>query len=185
MRTQAQKPHRTPFFHFPQNSVPYLHHLPPANMTSDYVIAVLFRLRWEAVDCIDDYMMGVYDITESYEDVSDEPELPSTSRCSEVSCQTPKSWLFLQQAQERKEAKPERAPPRNRPLEPGMTTPRIENRVPVDLLRPLDQNSLALVRAVQMRARRRSPGQHQMSGVCPARRTQACRRYSSGHLCSA
>ena len=37
-------------------------------MTSDYVDAVLFRLRWEAFEDLDAYFMGVYDTSASSED---------------------------------------------------------------------------------------------------------------------
>ena len=116
-------------------------------MTSDYVTHVLFQLRWEAVEDLDDYMMGVSDMPESSDDDSDDGELERTCSSCDIACQTPIYWLASRAAQEPKEPAPGRAPPRNMSLEPGMTTPRIGNRVPVDLLRPLDQSSLALVRA--------------------------------------
>ena len=46
---------------FSKNSVHLEPHPPPADMTSDYVDAVLFQLRWEAFEDLDGfgYFMGV------------------------------------------------------------------------------------------------------------------------------
>ena len=45
---------------------------PPVTMTSDYVDAVLFQLRWEAIDDRDGYFMGCYDTPEPSNDESDD-----------------------------------------------------------------------------------------------------------------
>ena len=92
-------------------------------MTSDYVDAVLFQLRWEAFEDLDGYFMGLYDKPESSDEADDEAEYQTGPTVRDFACQTPREWLSLRPAQEAKEAAPGRAPPRNRPLEPGMTTP--------------------------------------------------------------
>ena len=48
-------------------------------MTSDYVDAVLFQLRWEAIDDRDGYFMGCYDTPEPSDDESDDEFCLATS----------------------------------------------------------------------------------------------------------
>ena len=81
-------------------------------MTSDYVTHVLFQLAWEAVEDLDDYMMGVTDTPESSDNDSDDREWERTCNSCDFACQTPKSWLAPRAAEEPKEAEPRRAPER-------------------------------------------------------------------------
>ena len=91
--------------------------------TMDYVTHILFRNRWEAVNCINDYMMGIAD---TEEDISyfpePEPDCNSVLTC-ETGTQTPSEWWTNRPAQQPSQEERRRAEPLQRTLEIGTTSP--------------------------------------------------------------
>ena len=92
-------------------------------MTSDYVSWVLGLQGWERAWDEDSYMAGEEDVLYMDEDAAEpSPTANSRSTC-DIGCQTPNDWLKSEPAQERKQAEPGRAPPLERALSIGTTSP--------------------------------------------------------------
>ena len=92
-------------------------------MTSDYVDAVLFQLRWEAFEDLDGYFMGLYDKPESSDEHPTKPNAERDSTTSDRGTQTPEAWPSSGLAQAAKEAVPRAAPERFVTPRPGTNRP--------------------------------------------------------------
>ena len=89
----------------------------------DYVTHMLGLQGWERVHKLDNYFCGEEDLVP---DVSDDPPTSFRTKATlvrDLATQTPKEWLFLEPAQERKEEERRRAETRKRTLEIGMFSP--------------------------------------------------------------
>ena len=110
----------------------------------DYVDAVLFQNRWEAVDDIDAYMMEGSGSPPSRE-TSPEPDLVDPRRTfADKGCQTPAEWLNSSPSDEAKEAVPEDAPKRKITLRPGTNRPRPRDLLEHEAWRSLRSIALTL-----------------------------------------
>ena len=91
--------------------------------TMDYVDAVLFRNRWEAVENIEGYMMGSAGSPVSQETFPRRRQSKSRVQTSEAACQTPSEWLTSASPKEANEAERSRAEPRKRCSDIGTKAP--------------------------------------------------------------
>ena len=105
--------------------------------TMDYVDAVLFRNRWEAVENIEGYMMGSAGSPVSQETFPRRRQSKSRVQTSEAACQTPCEWLQSSPSKEVKELEPRRAPELKRSLDTGTKPPGPKTRPKIVQCNPI------------------------------------------------